>query len=49
MLLVICTPQKEKRKELNDVRAKDRIKEQNGTQEGSGIKFCTHQYLYISE
>ena len=42
-------PQKEKRKELNDVCAKDRIKEQNGTQEWARIKCCTHQYLYISE
>ena len=42
-------PQKEKRKELNDVCSKGRIKEQKWHTKGARIKFCTHQYLYISE
>ena len=42
-------PHKEKRKELNDVCAKDRIKEQKWHKKGVRTKFCTHQNLYISE
>ena len=28
---------------------KMKVKGENGTQKGVRIKFCTHQYLYISE
>ena len=45
----LCMPQKEKRKELKDVCAKDRIKEQKWHTKGARTKFCTHQYLFFSE
>ena len=40
-------PQKEKRKDLNDVCAKDRIKEKKWHTKGARIEFYTQQYLYI--
>ena len=45
VILYIC-PKKIKRKEVDDVCAK--MKSKNDTK-GARIKFCTRQYLYISE
>ena len=43
-------PKMEKRNELNDVCTKKmKMKNRSATQKGAGLKFWTHQYLYVSE
>ena len=34
---------------VQKIKMKSKNGEQNDTQKGAGIKFCTRQYLYISD